>query len=177
MDSLRITSQLQSEWQDSGLSFRIMLVGESGQGKSTFTRALLRPYVPDHLLHKGNPEALCARTTEITEIVHRVDNEGYPVEFTIVDCPGYGDAIDCSPWIQMITRCVTRGGCDPVHWGLQPCALEAATVCTGGCDPVHWRLRATLCIWRLRPYASRLVAQKTCVTEALTTCDGGCNHM
>ena len=42
MDSLRITSQLQSEWQDSGLSFRIMLVGESGQGKSTFTRALLR---------------------------------------------------------------------------------------------------------------------------------------
>ena len=43
MDSLRITSQLQSEWQDSGLSFRIMLVGESGQGKSTFTRALLRP--------------------------------------------------------------------------------------------------------------------------------------
>jgi septin family protein len=46
MDSLRITSQLQSEWQDSGLSFRIMLVGESGQGKSTFTRALLRPYVP-----------------------------------------------------------------------------------------------------------------------------------
>ena len=104
MDSLRITSQLQSEWQDSGLSFRIMLVGESGQGKSTFTRALLRPYVPDHLLHKGNPEPLCARTTEITEIVHRVDNEGYPVEFTIVDCPGYGDAIDCSPWIRMITE-------------------------------------------------------------------------
>ena len=104
MDSLRITSQLQSEWQDSGLSFRIMLVGESGQGKSTFTRALLRPYVPDHLLHKGNPEPLCARTTEITEIVHRVDNEGYPVEFTIVDCPGYGDAIDCSPWIRKITE-------------------------------------------------------------------------
>ena len=98
MNSLHITSQLQSEWKDSGLSFRIMLVGESGQGKSTFTRALLRPYVPDHLLHKGNPEALCARTTEITEIVHRVDNEGYPVEFTMVDCPGYGDAIDCSPW-------------------------------------------------------------------------------
>ena len=104
MDSLRITSQLQSEWQDSGLSFRIMLVGESGQGKSTFTRALLRPYVPDHLLHKGTPEPLCARTTEITEIVHRVDNEGCPVEFTIVDCPGYGDAIDCSPWIRKITE-------------------------------------------------------------------------
>ena len=63
--------------------------------------------MPDHLLHKGNPEALCARTTEITEIVHRVDNEGYPVEFTIVDCPGYGDAIDCSPWIRMITKYVT----------------------------------------------------------------------
>ena len=73
--------------------------------------------MPDHLLHKGNPEALCARTTEITEIVHRVDNEGYPVEFTIVDCPGYGDAIDCSPWIHMITKCVTNPA--PEH---EPCA-------------------------------------------------------
>ena len=39
--------------------------------------------------------------------MHRVDNEGYPVEFTVVDCPGYGDAIDCSPWIHMITKYVT----------------------------------------------------------------------
>jgi len=107
MDSLRITSQLQSEWQSSVLSFRIMLVGESGLGKSTFTRALLRPYVPDHMLHTANPEPICARTVEITEIVHRVDNEGYPVEFTIVDCPGYGDAIDCTPWINEITSYVT----------------------------------------------------------------------
>ena len=92
-DSLHLSAQLNSEWQRSGINFRIMLVGESGLGKSTFTRALLRPYVPDHLLDAatsiGAGKTLRGRTTEITEINHNVDNDGFPVEFTIVDCPGY----------------------------------------------------------------------------------------
>ena len=48
-DSLQLSAQLNQEWQRSGINFRIMLVGESGLGKSTFTRALLRPYVPEVL--------------------------------------------------------------------------------------------------------------------------------
>ena len=49
-DSLSLAEQLNREWRSTGLNFRIMLVGESGLGKTTFTRALLRPYVPKHLL-------------------------------------------------------------------------------------------------------------------------------
>ena len=83
-----------------------MLVGESGLGKTTFTRALLRPYVPDHLLDEAADaianEPVRARTTAINEMVHKVENDGYPVEFTIVDCPGYGDAIDSTAWIDSI---------------------------------------------------------------------------
>ena len=75
--SLFITSQLQHEWKRSGLSFKVMIVGESGLGKTTFTRALLRPYVPEHLLD-DTPNAvdtgpIRSCTTEITESVHRVE--------------------------------------------------------------------------------------------------------
>lgn len=71
-DSLRLADQLNSEWRSTGLNFRIMLVGESGLGKTTFTRALLRPYVPDHELdqatsHDGSLDGpLRARTTRYT---------------------------------------------------------------------------------------------------------------
>lgn len=103
-DSLHLSAQLNAEWQRAGFNFRVMLVGESGLGKSTFTRALLRPYVPEHLLDEsqGQGETLRSRTTEITEINHKIDNDGFPVEFTVIDCPGYGDATNTMPWVNSI---------------------------------------------------------------------------
>ena len=95
-----------------GLNFRIMLVGESGLGKTTFTRALLRPYVPDHVLdeHQGSAgEPVRARTTSINEMSFKVDNDGFPVEITVVDCPGYGDAVDSTAWIDKIVDYMRKG--------------------------------------------------------------------
>ena len=62
-DSLYLTEQLNHEYRRAGITFRIMLIGESGLGKSTFTRALLRPYVPEHMLDEpaGSP-VLLSRT-------------------------------------------------------------------------------------------------------------------
>lgn len=114
-DSLFLTTQLQSEWQRAGISFRVMLVGESGLGKTTFTRALLRPYVPEHLLDaetEAGDGPVRARTVEITETVHKVENDGFPVEFSVVDCPGYGDAMDTTPWIDNIIGYVTGRFCE-----------------------------------------------------------------
>ena len=131
--SLDITSQLKAEWQRSGINFRVMLVGESGLGKSTFTRALLRPYVPEEQLVEGEQLAqeardpIRGRTDEITETIHQIENDGYPVEFTIVDCPGYGDALDSSTWINsMIDYLFTKFGahyeasCAPASDGEAP---------------------------------------------------------
>ena len=131
-DSLFLTTQLQSEWQRAGVSFRVMLVGESGLGKTTFTRALLRPYVPEHLLDDG-PDVVAegpvrARTLEITETVHKVENDGFPVEFSVVDCPGYGDAMDTTPWIDKIIASVTGSRCEAKVPGLH-CGMPAS------CDP------------------------------------------
>jgi len=111
MQSLGLTAQLEAEWRRAGLSFRVMLVGESGLGKSTFTRALFRPFVPDNELSAndaGAKEALRARTTEIREVVFTVENDGFPIEFSVVDCPGYGDSVDSTEWIDSIVGDITR---------------------------------------------------------------------
>ena len=112
-DSLSLGEQLNREWRRAGINFRVMLVGESGLGKTTFTRALLRPYVPEHLLDQGTlssdlNEPVRGRTVGIQEIVHSVENDGFPVEFEIIDCPGYGDSVDSSGWIDDIIQYVTK---------------------------------------------------------------------
>lgn len=111
-DSLGLGEQLQKEWRRAGINFRVMLVGESGLGKTTFTRALLRPYVPEHLLDQGTlnqnlSEPVRGRTVGIQEIVHSVQNDGFPVEFEIIDCPGYGDDVDNTGWINKIKEYIT----------------------------------------------------------------------
>uniref|UniRef100_A0A7S0KYJ2 Septin-type G domain-containing protein n=1 Tax=Coccolithus braarudii TaxID=221442 RepID=A0A7S0KYJ2_9EUKA len=108
--SMCLTAQLQSEWQRSGINFRVMLVGESGLGKTTFTRALFRPYVSEEQMAEGerlSRDPIRARTTKINEIVHDLENDGYPIEFTVVDCPGYGDSMDSTGWIESVIAYVT----------------------------------------------------------------------
>ncbi|KAL1512073.1 hypothetical protein AB1Y20_005346 [Prymnesium parvum] len=141
-DSLFITSQLQSEWMRAGISFKVMLVGESGLGKTTFTRALLRPYVPEHLLDEP-PDSVDAgpvrsRTAEITETVHKVENDGFPVEFSVVDCPGYGDAVDSTAWIDKIVGYITSRFAE--HYealGYPPRHTDSSTFSTGKDKLVH----------------------------------------
>jgi len=102
-------------YMQSSITFKVMLVGESGLGKTTFTRALLRPYVPENLLDEP-PDSVDSgpvrsRTTDITETVHRVKNDDngatYNVEFSVVDCPGYGDSVDSTAWIDKIVAHIT----------------------------------------------------------------------
>ena len=110
-DSLSLAEQLNREWRSTGLNFRIMLVGESGLGKTTFTRALLRPYVPEHLLDQrmqSSDGPVLSRTVGIQEITHSVENDGFPVELEVIDCPGYGDSIDSTEWIDSILSYVKR---------------------------------------------------------------------
>ena len=54
--------------------------------------------------------------------------------------------------------------CNPMHYRLQPCAPEAATLCTRGCNPTCQRLQPH--VPRLQPYAQ----------EAATLCTRGCNR-
>jgi septin family protein len=116
MSSLNLKEQIQAELARNGISFNIILVGESGLGKSTCIRALFRPFVdrPGHPEDRPSTPAWLApchdeirpRTLTIVEYGMSVESDGIPVEFGVLDCPGYGDQLDANDSIAPILACI-----------------------------------------------------------------------
>ncbi|ORY84490.1 septin [Protomyces lactucae-debilis] len=76
-----------------GFQFTMMLVGESGLGKSTMVNTLLNSatYGPkDYLIGQEKPEKTVA-TKSKTAVVQE---DGVSLELTVVDTPGFGDFIN-----------------------------------------------------------------------------------
>lgn len=74
-----------------GFEFTLMVVGESGLGKSTFINSLFAAEVEGEKL---NLERHLEHTTRIEEKTVQLVEKGVTLNLTLVDCPGYGDAID-----------------------------------------------------------------------------------
>ncbi|VDK20292.1 unnamed protein product [Anisakis simplex] len=74
-----------------GFEFTLMVVGQSGLGKSTFINSLFSTEVNNPAPH---PEKTLAPTTQIEEKTVRLIENGVALNLTLVDCPGFGDAID-----------------------------------------------------------------------------------
>lgn len=80
-----------------GFEFTLMVVGESGLGKSTLINSMFLSdiYNPEH--HPG-PSARAKKTVKVetTKVVLR--ENGVNLTLTVVDTPGFGDAVDNSNW-------------------------------------------------------------------------------
>ncbi|XP_076842749.1 septin 5b [Brachyhypopomus gauderio] len=76
-----------------GFDFTLMVAGESGLGKSTLVNSL---FLTD--LHKDrkllNAEERISQTVEITKHTVDIEEKGVRLKLTIVDAPGFGDAIN-----------------------------------------------------------------------------------
>ncbi|KAM7392346.1 hypothetical protein PAMA_007456 [Pampus argenteus] len=76
-----------------GFNFTLMVAGESGLGKSTLVNSL---FLTD--LHKDrkllNAEERISQTVEITKHTVDIEEKGVKLKLTIVDTPGFGDAIN-----------------------------------------------------------------------------------
>ncbi|VDN60523.1 unnamed protein product [Dracunculus medinensis] len=74
-----------------GFEFTLMVVGCSGLGKSTFLNSLFSAEIYDPKIPLTTP---LSATTEITEKTVRMVENGVSLDLTLVDTPGFGDAID-----------------------------------------------------------------------------------
>ncbi|KAL8198714.1 UNVERIFIED_CONTAM: hypothetical protein K2H54_021413 [Gekko kuhli] len=76
-----------------GFDFTLMVAGEAGLGKSTLVNSLFLtdPYKDCELL---NAEERILQTVEITKHVVDIEEKGMKLRLTIVDTPGFGDAVN-----------------------------------------------------------------------------------
>ncbi|XP_016842102.1 septin-1 isoform X2 [Nasonia vitripennis] len=82
-----------------GFEFTLMVVGESGLGKSTLVNSLfLTDLYPERVIPNATAMVeLCKKTNQVVKLdasTVEIEERGVKLRLTVVDTPGYGDAID-----------------------------------------------------------------------------------
>ncbi|KAI8982250.1 Septin-type guanine nucleotide-binding (G) domain-containing protein [Mycotypha africana] len=88
-----ITQQIEKKLLKKGFQFNVMVVGQSGLGKSTLVNTIFA----SHLIEsKGRLDAaeMTRQTTEIESVSHTIEENGVRLRLNIVDTPGYGDNVN-----------------------------------------------------------------------------------
>lgn len=77
-----------------GFEFTLLVVGETGLGKSTLINSL---FLGDLYQNRNVPNAAerMQRTTQIEKKTMDIEERGVRLRLTIVDTPGFGDSINC----------------------------------------------------------------------------------
>ncbi|CAB3261550.1 unnamed protein product [Arctia plantaginis] len=77
-----------------GFDFTLMVVGESGLGKSTLINSL---FLGDLYKNRKIPDVQdrIEKTTTVEKKTMEIEERGVKLRLTIVDTPGFGDAINC----------------------------------------------------------------------------------
>lgn len=86
-----------------GFEFTLMVVGESGLGKSTLVNAL---FLADLYPERVVPDAVekLKQTVKLEPTTVEIEERGIKLRLTVVDTPGYGDAIDNTDSFSEIIR-------------------------------------------------------------------------
>ncbi|KAI8884722.1 cell division/GTP binding protein [Backusella circina FSU 941] len=88
-----ITQQIEKKLLKKGFQFNVMVVGQSGLGKSTLVNTIFASHLIDS---KGRLESSesTRQTTEIESVSHTILENGVRLRLNIVDTPGYGDQVN-----------------------------------------------------------------------------------
>ncbi|XP_032354297.1 septin-4 isoform X6 [Camelus ferus] len=82
-----------------GFDFTLMVAGESGLGKSTLVNSLfLTDLYRDRKLLSAEERIM--QTVEITKHAVDIEEKGVKLRLTIVDTPGFGDAVNNTEWLR-----------------------------------------------------------------------------
>ena len=87
-----IQEQIRKKSLKRGFEFNLMVVGESGLGKSTLVNTLFKSKISRTSCTPG-PHPI-PRTTEISSVSHVIEEQSVRLKLTVTDTPGFGDQIN-----------------------------------------------------------------------------------
>ncbi|XP_069761572.1 neuronal-specific septin-3-like isoform X8 [Narcine bancroftii] len=88
-----VLDQMRRKAMKTGFEFNIMVVGESGLGKSTLVNTLFKSKVSRKSCTPNYMERI-PRTVELQAISHIIEEKGVKMNLTVIDTPGFGDQIN-----------------------------------------------------------------------------------
>uniref|UniRef100_A0AAV2LML1 Septin n=1 Tax=Knipowitschia caucasica TaxID=637954 RepID=A0AAV2LML1_KNICA len=88
-----ILEQMRRKAMKQGFELNIMVVGQSGLGKSTLMNTLFKSKVSRKSV-QPDPEERIPKTVEIKSISHDIEEKGVRMKLTVIDTPGFGDQIN-----------------------------------------------------------------------------------
>ncbi|KAI9105687.1 Septin-domain-containing protein [Phlyctochytrium arcticum] len=86
-----------------GANLTIMVVGESGLGKTTFINTLFTTLLRDYKRPEHRFQKQLERTVQIDVVRAEIEEKGFNVRLTVIDTPGFGDYVnnqDC--WVPVV---------------------------------------------------------------------------
>lgn len=88
-----ITSQIERRLLKRGFQFNIMVVGQSGLGKTTFVNTLFASHLAE-TCGRIDPSEDFTRTPDIKVVSHVIEENGVRLKMNVIDTPGYGDQVN-----------------------------------------------------------------------------------
>ncbi|KAJ7305724.1 hypothetical protein JRQ81_010090 [Phrynocephalus forsythii] len=88
-----VLDQMRLKTMKSGFEFNIMVVGQSGLGKSTMVNTLFKSKVSRKSSCPGYEEHT-PKTVQLLSVTHVVEEKGVKMKLTVTDTPGFGDQIN-----------------------------------------------------------------------------------
>ncbi|XP_039205763.1 septin-12 isoform X2 [Crotalus tigris] len=88
-----VLDQMRIKTMKTGFEFNIMVVGQSGLGKSTMVNTLFKSKISRKSAYSGYEERI-PKTVQLLSITHIVEEKGVKMKLTVTDTPGFGDQIN-----------------------------------------------------------------------------------
>ncbi|XP_069056367.1 septin-9 isoform X5 [Pleurodeles waltl] len=88
-----ILEQMRRKAMKQGFELNIMMVGQSGLGKSTLINTLFKSKVSRKSVQPTAEERI-PKTIEIKTVTHDIEEKGVRMKLTVIDTPGFGDHIN-----------------------------------------------------------------------------------
>lgn len=86
-----VLDQMRRKTMKAGFEFNVMVVGQSGLGKSTLVNTLFKSRVSRK--SSAHQEKI-PKTVRIHQVSHMIEEKGVKMKLTVVDTPGFGDHIN-----------------------------------------------------------------------------------